>query len=424
MNIEHTRKIYIIDNKYYLIDIDKNCLYDVKFIEDECYGLRRFISCINGQNMYGCINNNFEEVIKCQFTYMSIYSDKAYSVSLRNPLEIYNDDRKYFNFLINHSGVPINIINTQENGLNKQTIIEFEEYIAITSFRSNLAIGLSKNGKLGVVRSNGSTFLEAIYDDIKLNLNESHIYTQIGNEPSIILYLPKKKIWSRLPKEYKFEEYNIYEKVFILKYKDKYTAIDFNGINIIPPIYQKIQFKGDYIIAKNENNKVGVVLRNNYLNTIIPFEYTNIIQLNKEYFYIIKDENVGLYYMSEKRILILTILPIKIQLFPQYLGDGLIGYKLNSEKGFINFNGEKQFTFNGNFKTGFKNGFAYIIQNNKCIKVDKLGNKLEETEIIIDKNKNEEDDIYWTEEDSWDTMTDGMYGKYPSGDIDYEKFGF
>lgn len=79
---------------------------------------------------------------------MSIYYLKAYSVSLRNPLEIYNDDRKYFNFLINHSGVPINIINTQENGLNKQTIIEFEEYIAITSFRSNLAIGLSKNGKL------------------------------------------------------------------------------------------------------------------------------------------------------------------------------------------------------------------------------------------------------------------------------------
>lgn len=111
-----------------------------------------------------------------------------------------------------------------------------------------------------------------------------------------------------------------------------------------------------------------------------------------------------------------------MQLFPQYLGEGVIGYKLNSEKGFINFDGEKQFTFNGNFKTGFNNNFAYIIQHNKCVKIDKLGNKLEETEIIIDKN--EEDDICWTEEDSWDVMTDGAFGKYPGGDIDYEKFGF
>ena len=30
----------------------------------------------------------------------------------------------------------------------------------------------------------------------------------------------------------------------------------------------------------------------------------------------------------------------------------------------------------------------------------------------------------WTEEDTWDAMTDGMYGDYPGGDIDYEKFGF
>lgn len=85
MSIEHIRKIYTIDNKFYLVDIDNHCLYDVKFIEDECYGLRRFISCINGQNMYGCINNKFEEVIKCQYICMSMYSDYAYSVSFRNP---------------------------------------------------------------------------------------------------------------------------------------------------------------------------------------------------------------------------------------------------------------------------------------------------------------------------------------------------
>ena len=30
----------------------------------------------------------------------------------------------------------------------------------------------------------------------------------------------------------------------------------------------------------------------------------------------------------------------------------------------------------------------------------------------------------WTDEDVWDAMTDGMYGDYPGGNIDYEIFGF
>lgn len=30
----------------------------------------------------------------------------------------------------------------------------------------------------------------------------------------------------------------------------------------------------------------------------------------------------------------------------------------------------------------------------------------------------------WTEEDTWDAMTDGMYGDYPDGDVDYEALGF
>ena len=29
-----------------------------------------------------------------------------------------------------------------------------------------------------------------------------------------------------------------------------------------------------------------------------------------------------------------------------------------------------------------------------------------------------------TEEDIWYAMTDGMYGDYPRGDIDYDKLGF
>lgn len=35
-----------------------------------------------------------------------------------------------------------------------------------------------------------------------------------------------------------------------------------------------------------------------------------------------------------------------------------------------------------------------------------------------------EEPYQWTEEDAWDAMTDGMYGDYPGGDVDYDVFGF
>ena len=28
------------------------------------------------------------------------------------------------------------------------------------------------------------------------------------------------------------------------------------------------------------------------------------------------------------------------------------------------------------------------------------------------------------EADTWEAMTDGMYGDYPGGDVDYDDFGF
>lgn len=35
-----------------------------------------------------------------------------------------------------------------------------------------------------------------------------------------------------------------------------------------------------------------------------------------------------------------------------------------------------------------------------------------------------EEPYQWTEEDTWDAMTDGMYGDFPGGDVDYEVLGF
>ena len=47
-------------------------------------------------------------------------------------------------------------------------------------------------------------------------------------------------------------------------------------------------------------------------------------------------------------------------------------------------------------------------------------------DIVEEYNEYEEDyeSYIYTEEDTWDAMTDGMYGDYPGGDIDYEFLGY
>ena len=45
---------------------------------------------------------------------------------------------------------------------------------------------------------------------------------------------------------------------------------------------------------------------------------------------------------------------------------------------------------------------------------------------MIEEDYYEEDyalDYDWREEE-WDALTDGQYGDYPGGDIDYDVFGF
>ena len=39
------------------------------------------------------------------------------------------------------------------------------------------------------------------------------------------------------------------------------------------------------------------------------------------------------------------------------------------------------------------------------------------------KDSQEAEPYIWSEKDSWDAMTDGMYGDYPGSDADYEEFG-
>ena len=63
------------------------------------------------------------------------------------------------------------------------------------------------------------------------------------------------------------------------------------------------------------------------------------------------------------------------------------------------------------FPSNFLNSLeVYPCQNDDC--------------DYYDNNDDVKENYEWTEEDTWDAMTDGMYGDYPGSDVDYEKIGF
>ena len=64
----------------------------------------------------------------------------------------------------------------------------------------------------------------------------------------------------------------------------------------------------------------------------------------------------------------------------------------------------------------------WYCQKKRTIRFDKI----RISEIMIEEDYYEEDyasDYDWREEE-WDALTDGQYGDYPGGDIDYDVFGF
>lgn len=120
--------------------------------------------------------------------------------------------------------------------------------------------------------------------------------------------------------------------------------------------------------------------------------------------------------------------------------------KYSEECILINHNNEKVFphTFrckslqfrNGRFENSWKIGDRFKRDSISLIDLinyqkGKDMSYLIRTDAEVEKEKAlqrrryaEQEPYEWTEEDSWDAMTDGMYGDYPGGDVDYEALGF
>ena len=77
------------------------------------------------------------------------------------------------------------------------------------------------------------------------------------------------------------------------------------------------------------------------------------------------------------------------------------------------------FPLDGNFMEQWSINDRYLDDVHEC-EIEEAIRRQEEEEA--DRNDPYKD-INWAEEE-WDALTDGQYGPYPGGDIDYDIFGF
>lgn len=239
---------------------------------------------------YGIINLEGKEIVACE--YEKIEALKG----VTNSLVTTKDGKKG---LIDNSG---------------SKIIE-NEYKSITNLTNRYEDGYiveNSDGKLGVINYNKKTVLECKYDLVK---------NVIGNSTYVVKENGILKIVNSEGQTYLENKYtdikDINDEIVIVKQGEKFGLVKLSGEEQIEVSYQDLTYLfSNYYIAKKDN-KYGIINTNNEI--IIDFNYTNLIYRKTANFI----EGVKTDYESD---LIGSDMNVKVT--------GIIS-EVNDEKGFV-----------------------------------------------------------------------------------------
>lgn len=226
--------------------------------------------------------------------------------------------------------------------------------------------------------------------------------------------------------------------------------MDKAGNFVIAPSFSSLEIFRNVIIG-TYNGKKGVLSRTETVNKsfyapILQFVYDDIkIGLGwscswgtLSHLVIVKDGLQGVFCIKDKKILFEPKINEEYNLYTDTIGENSIGFKSKQgEYGFMDFNGNILFTINRFLVFegkkidrckipvffrfgGFKNGVVIVDRGDYTEKYDKSGHLLETKWTRCSYGDN---DIDYAAE-TWDAMTDGMYGDMPDGfDDDYSFLG-
>lgn len=432
-------KIEITNGVKYLKGIDNNKLYEVSdYIELHESSLVMIGLIIDSKEYYywgknhiqytklwGCIDSMMNVVIpfiyqrmQREFNCIRAVKEAGYNRVFESP--------EYDYYYFNQYGVPV-IYSTKKEMVGWDWVKDSDcKCISIAQ----------KDGKQGIVRNDGSIFMEPVYKKVEIDFSIPLItVTSDENIRTDIVYRKEIRSWRVLPVGYRYLCFS-YDLYVLLNKNHLEYAVDKQFNIVVPPWFDHIQVYNKYIVVKR-NGKFGIISRNKtiFINDLKNPIYAPVskIEFDDVKIYgnraiITRNSLQGVIDLENGNTLCSPAIPMEYQILLGTLNDNAIAFKTKQRQyGYFDLDGHLLFEIkieddkiNESSIRAFKNGKVHL-ESNKYQYVFNKDGSYERTRIV---------QRYWGETyhnyeaERWDALTDGMEGDYPGSGVDYDMLGF
>ena len=376
------------------------------------------------ENRYGCVNSRNEVVIICDYIQIEIEND--YYFCYKN----IQDSHDSLSYMFDSNGIPV-FRSPKSNRITK-----FHGYDRVQiNTECPLCVG-EKDGLYGILFATGEEMLPPIYKEISINWKEKYI-TTISDTIKQLVYLYELQSWVRMPKDCYYVRRD--SGLIVIRKDNLLAALNEKGEINIPFIYNQLNIYPDFVIATSpidqkktflSRNSYGFktcfeIVLNGYEDFLLTCDY-----LLRGYIKIINNSHQGLFSLKENKILIKPVLKMDYKLFPESIGEGAIGFKINDIYGFMDFEGNilftlEQFAYIDNdkrypwpkkysFFQGFSDGIVKVCLGRGRDVVESYNREGVKVKVETSRYYSIYDNRY-TEADMWDAMTEGQEGEMPEG---------
>lgn len=400
------------------------------------------ITLVIRDGKYGFLNKKYIEIVPCKYPgfshngnfhnlgYLIVSNnDKVGLIQLNNPHNYIVDCIYYETSLILHKDsnqTPIYISASNDDcsvllDCNSDQVLRFSGH-KVDRIVENYAILKSLTGKKErcslISISNNEMIPSFNYDGIGgcdkkgylqvMKDGKWGLYNLMSQNETIpcLYYEDSKTYWGNINMPY----YNFENNLATIKINEKYGFIDINNNIVIECQYDDVRpFKQGYA-AINENNNWGFINDNGNkiidgLEDCLNFsEGLAAVKINGKWGYINTRGKLSIPCRFEKAAA---------------FSDGLAAVAFEVRWGYINKHNKTIIPFQYQFANSFTEGIAFVGVRSGSGQISKDGEIVDWKQYRIDYY----DDTGY-ERDTWGAMTEGMYGDYSGGDVDYDILGF
>lgn len=419
-----------IGDKKYLSDLSNNTIFEISDYTDISNEKLIVIGIINGcteshiagisrdypNKQFGCINYDGNVVVP--FCYDNIVFESGLIRATKYDNSNLLTASRYFYFDLD--GVPI----------SKETRTKYWGWEWVEDFDKSFSIA-QKDSKQGLIRKDGSIFLEPEYKLVEIR-DDIPLITAIceNNDHIHFLFNIERKKWQRLPINDKViqKEYDLY----LVKHDNLFYTLNLSLEIVIPWHFENIVIGKEYCVVTKQGKKglfsrSKTVIINNHkiFQPLLPVQYDDIYSFWNKKFIIIKDNKQGIYDLSEERVIVNPNIPIDYIILKDCISNEALGYYNRDlhEYGYFDITGKHLFKIDlPNDEhlqlRPFRNNIAIVEGDRHMYIFNKKG--------IFTKEKIHRSYLNYHNYDAerWDALTDGMYGDYPGPGVDYDNWGF